>query len=67
MKEETLKTIDGVLVNDEDVVWVAALDMDSYNYIPQDITIKRCKTFNQTLFWSTEELAQKECDKLNSL
>ena len=63
---KTYKTIDGVELSLEDSVWIASVDLDSFNYVPKELTVKECIKEGQTAFWSSYELAINECEDANS-
>lgn len=65
--EKTYMTIDGVYLNLDDMVWIAAIDTDSFNYVPAEYSVRRCLNEKQTAFWSSYEKALEECDNANSL
>lgn len=62
---KTYMTIDGVHLYKDDVVWIASIDLDSFNYLPKELTIRECLQQGQTAFWSSEAKAQEECDIAN--
>ena len=64
---KTYETIEGIHLALDDLVWVAALDMDSFNYVPVQYTVRRCIKGGQTAFWQSEENCINECVNANSL
>lgn len=67
MERETYTTVDDVEVGPNDSVWFAAIDLDSYNYIPKEMTAKDAIRGGQTAFWSNYEDCLNECEDANSL
>lgn len=63
---KTYQSVDGVDLSPEDSGWIAAVDTDSFNYVPQEIKVKRLAKAKH-LFWSRYDLALEECNNLNSL
>lgn len=49
--------------------WISALDLDSYNYLPKEISDDLFGEAEKEglILHNTQEDAQKECDKINSL
>lgn len=66
-KKDTYRTVDGVYLGLDDEVWIAALDLDSFNYTPKALTVRKCIAEGQTAFWSNEADCINECEDANSL
>lgn len=66
-EEKTYETLEGSFLGLDDLVWIAALDLDSFNYVPTQYTVRRCVKEGQTAFWQDEENCINECENANSL
>jgi hypothetical protein len=60
--------------NDTTKVWIAAMDTDSFNYVPAERDRKAVEHYNekqhpkqQLNMWLTKEAAQAECDEINAM
>lgn len=61
------ETYDGVSVAPTDEVWIAAMDIDSFNYIPKMVTAKQAEKAGERIYYSTYEICDNACYEANSL
>lgn len=65
--KKTYTTVDDVEVGLDDTIWFAAIDLDSFNYIPKEMTVRDARKGGQTAFWSNYEDCLNECEDQNSI